>query len=39
MKGKNPTHVLDSVKEFSDPKYNVDVFKLESPVKIQNNSR
>ncbi len=32
MKGKNPTHVLDSVKEFSDPKYNVDVFKLESPV-------
>ncbi len=32
MKGKNPTHVLDSVKEFSHPKYNVDVFKLESPV-------
>ena len=30
--GKNQHHVIDSVREFSKPKYKVDIFKLESPV-------
>ena len=29
---KNQNHVIDSVREFSKPKYKVDIFKLESPV-------
>jgi tagatose 1,6-diphosphate aldolase len=29
---KNQNHVINSVKEFSKPKYKVDIFKLESPV-------
>ena len=29
---KNQNHVIDSVREFSKPKYQVDIFKLESPV-------
>jgi len=36
---KNQNHVIDSVKEFSKAKYNVDIFKLESPVdssKLEN---
>ncbi len=31
-KSKRPQLVLDSVREFADPNYGVDVFKLESPV-------
>lgn len=30
--GKLPELVLDSVREFADPRYGVDLFKLESPV-------
>jgi tagatose 1,6-diphosphate aldolase len=30
--GKHAEHVLDSVAEFADPRYGVDLFKLESPV-------
>lgn len=29
---KNARNVIDSVREFADPSYGVDVFKLESPV-------
>lgn len=32
MGGKNPDHVIDSVREFAKPDYHVDIFKLESPV-------
>lgn len=32
MGGKNPDHVLESVREFAAPDYGVDVFKLESPL-------
>tara|TARA_Y100001954_G_scaffold124514_1_gene133689 strand:- start:141 stop:1163 length:1023 start_codon:yes stop_codon:yes gene_type:complete len=32
MKNKKTDHVLQSVEEFSNHKYGVDVFKLESPV-------
>ena len=32
QKQKNQNHVIESVKEFSKKKYNVDIFKLESPV-------
>ncbi len=32
MKTKKPELVLESVQTFADPKYGVDVFKLESPV-------
>ncbi|MGP1397106.1 MAG: tagatose 1,6-diphosphate aldolase [Inquilinaceae bacterium] len=31
-KDKHPSLVLDSVREFADPRYGVDLFKLESPV-------
>jgi tagatose 1,6-diphosphate aldolase len=31
-RSKHPQNVLDSVREFADPKYGIDVFKLESPV-------
>jgi tagatose 1,6-diphosphate aldolase len=29
---KHPAFVIDSVKEFADPIYGVDIFKLESPI-------
>ena len=29
---KYPQHVVDSLKAFADPKFGVDIFKLESPV-------
>ena len=32
MKSKHPQFVLDSVRAFSDPKFGVDLFKLESPL-------
>lgn len=32
MKSKHPQLVLDSVKTFADPKFGVDLFKLESPL-------
>lgn len=32
MGGKNPDHVIDSVREFAKADYLVDIFKLESPV-------
>jgi tagatose 1,6-diphosphate aldolase len=32
QKQKNTQHVIDSVKEFAQDKYKVDIFKLESPV-------
>ncbi len=32
MKTKHPDLVLDSVRAFADPKYGVDLFKLESPI-------
>jgi tagatose 1,6-diphosphate aldolase len=32
MKSKHPQLVLDSVRAFADPKYGIDVFKLESPL-------
>lgn len=32
QKGKNAQHVIESVKTFSNPKFGVDIFKLESPV-------
>jgi tagatose 1,6-diphosphate aldolase len=32
MTGKHADHVLESVREFADPRYGVDLFKLESPV-------
>ncbi|MCG8443923.1 MAG: tagatose 1,6-diphosphate aldolase [Caulobacterales bacterium] len=32
MKTKKPELVLESVRTFADPKYGVDVFKLESPI-------
>lgn len=32
MGGKNPDHVLGSVREFAKPDYLIDVFKLESPL-------
>ncbi len=32
QRGKRPDLVIDSVATFADPKYGVDVFKLESPV-------
>lgn len=31
-RSKHPKNVIDSVREFGDPKYGVDVFKLESPI-------
>ena len=31
-RAKQPQMVIDSVREFADPKYGVDLFKLESPV-------
>lgn len=31
-RSKHPQNVLNSVREFADPKYGVDIFKLESPV-------
>jgi len=40
QKHKNQNHVIKSVKEFSKQKYNVDIFKLESPVdssKLEND--
>ena len=39
QKQKNESHVIESVKEFSNKKYKVDIFKLESPVdssKLEN---
>ena len=32
MQGKHPQFVLESVQTFADPRFGVDVFKLESPV-------
>lgn len=32
MKSKHPELVLDSVRTFADPRFGVDLFKLESPV-------
>lgn len=32
MGGKNPDHVLESVRTFAASEYGVDIFKLESPV-------
>ncbi len=32
MKTKQPELVLESVRTFADPKYGVDLFKLESPI-------
>jgi tagatose 1,6-diphosphate aldolase len=32
MRSKHPELVLESVKTFADPKYGVDLFKLESPL-------
>lgn len=32
MKSKHPDLVLESVRTFADPKYGVDLFKLESPL-------
>jgi tagatose 1,6-diphosphate aldolase len=32
MKSKQPELVLESVRTFADPKYGVDLFKLESPI-------
>jgi tagatose 1,6-diphosphate aldolase len=32
MKTKHPDLVLESVRTFADPKYGVDLFKLESPI-------
>lgn len=32
MKSKHPEFVLESVRTFADPKFGVDVFKLESPL-------
>jgi tagatose 1,6-diphosphate aldolase len=32
MAGKKTEHVLDSIREFSDPAYGVDIFKLECPI-------
>ncbi len=32
MKSKHPQLVLDSVRTFADPKFGVDLFKLESPL-------
>lgn len=32
MKGKRPTLVLESVRTFADPRFGVDLFKLESPL-------
>jgi tagatose 1,6-diphosphate aldolase len=32
MKSKHPQLVLDSVRAFSDPRFGVDLFKLESPL-------
>ena len=34
MKNKKTEHVLKSVEEFSKKKYGVDIFKLESPVNV-----
>ena len=34
MQNKKTDHVLESVREFSNNKYGVDVFKLESPVNV-----
>ena len=34
MQNKKTVHVLESVREFSDKKYGIDVFKLESPVNV-----
>ncbi|WP_282610053.1 tagatose 1,6-diphosphate aldolase [Pelagibius sp. Alg239-R121] len=31
-KVKRPQNVIDSVRTFADPKYGVDIFKLESPI-------
>ncbi len=31
-KSKQPMNVINSVKEFADPKYGIDIFKLESPI-------
>ena len=36
MQNKKTDHVLESVREFSNNKYGVDVFKLESPVNVNN---
>ena len=32
MAGKHSDHVLESVRQFADPRYGIDIFKLESPV-------
>ena len=32
MKSKQPQRVLDSVRAFADPKFGIDLFKLESPL-------
>lgn len=32
MKSKHPQRVLDSVRAFADPKFGIDLFKLESPL-------
>ena len=32
MSGKKAEQVIDSVREFADPKYGVDIFKLECPL-------
>ena len=40
QKQKNTRHIIDSVKEFAQDKYKVDIFKLESPVsssQLKNN--
>ena len=36
QKQKNTRHIIDSVKEFAQDKYKVDIFKLESPVDSSN---
>ncbi|NNG05242.1 MAG: tagatose 1,6-diphosphate aldolase [Inquilinus sp.] len=33
---KRPQLVIDSMKDFADPKYGVDIYKLESPVAADN---
>lgn len=36
MRGKRTDHVLQSVADFADPDFGIDVFKLESPVAAKN---
>lgn len=31
-RSKQPMNVINSVREFADPKYGIDIFKLESPI-------